>query len=67
MHAQLCSTLCYSMNCRLPGSSVHGVFQAKILEGVAISSSKRSSRPRDPTHVSCTVSTKKMHSMRVVT
>ena len=36
-----------------PGSSVHGILQAGILEGVAISSFKGSSRPRDQTHVSC--------------
>ena len=36
-----------------PGSSVHGSFQARILEGVAISYSRRSSWSRDQTHVSC--------------
>ena len=41
------------MDCRLPGSSVHGVFQARILEWVAISSSRGSSQPRDPTRISC--------------
>ena len=35
------------MNCRLPGSSVHEIFQAKILEQVAISYSRGSSRPKD--------------------
>ena len=35
--AQLCPTLCDPMNCSLPGSSVHGIFQARILEWVAIS------------------------------
>ena len=39
MHAQLCSTLCNSMNFSTPGSSVHGIFQAGMLEWVAISSS----------------------------
>ena len=39
------------MNCSPPGSSVHGIFQAKILEGVAVSSSRGSSCPRDRTHV----------------
>ena len=34
---QLCLTLCNPMNCSLPGSSVHGIFQARILEWVAIS------------------------------
>ena len=47
-----CLTLCYPMDCSLPGSSVHGIFQARILEWVAISFSKESSRPRDRTHVS---------------
>ena len=40
------------MNCSQSGSSVHGVFQARILEWVAISSSRGSSPPRDLTHVS---------------
>ena len=39
------------MNCSQAGSSVHGIFQARILEWVAISFSSRSSRPRDRTHV----------------
>ena len=39
MHAQLCSTLCNSMNFSTPGSSVHGIFQAGMLEWIAISSS----------------------------
>ena len=37
----------------LPGSSVHGIFQARILEGVAMPSFRESSRPRDQTAVSC--------------
>ena len=41
------------MNYSPPGSSVHGIFQAKILKWVAISSSRKSSWPRDQTHVSC--------------
>ena len=41
------------MDCSLPGSSVHGVSQAKILEWVAISSSRGSYQPRDRTYVSC--------------
>ena len=41
------------MDCNLPGSSVHGISQARILEWVAISVLKRSSWPRDWTHVSC--------------
>ena len=52
-HAQLCSTLRDSTDCNLPGSSVHGIFQARILELVAISFSRGSSRPRDPIPVFC--------------
>ena len=43
------------MDCSLPGSSIHGILQARILEGVAISFSRGSSRPRDRTLVSHTV------------
>ena len=39
----LCPTLCGSMDYSLPGSSVHGIFQARILEQVAISYSRGSS------------------------
>ena len=49
---QSCPTLCVPMDCSLPGSSIHGIFQARILEWVAISFSRRSSRPRDGTQVS---------------
>ena len=45
--AQLCPTLCDSANCSLPGFSVHGILQARILEWVTISFSRGSSRPRD--------------------
>ena len=45
-------TLCNPMDHIPPGSSVHGIFLAKILERVAISSSRGSLRPRDQTHVS---------------
>ena len=38
--AKLCSTPCYPMECSLPGFSVHGILQARILEWVAISSSR---------------------------
>ena len=48
-----CPTLCDPMNCSLSGSSVHGIFQARILEWVATSSSRGSSWPRDWTYVSC--------------
>ena len=41
------------MDCSPPGSSVHGILQARILEGVAISFSRRSSWPRNQTQVSC--------------
>ena len=51
--AQLYPTLFYSMDCSLPVSSVHGIFQARIMERVAISSSRGSSQPSDGTHVSC--------------
>ena len=51
---QSCPTLCDPMDCSPPGSSVHGFFQTGILEWVAISFSKGSSRPRDRTWVSCT-------------
>ena len=49
---QSCLTLGDSMDCIPPGSSVHGILRARILERVAISSSRRSSRPRDRTLVS---------------
>ena len=51
--AQACLTLCDPMGHNLPGSSVHGIIQGRILEQVSISSSGGSSRPRDWTHVSC--------------
>ena len=51
--AQLCLTLCDPMDCSLPGSSVHGILQARILEWVTISSSRGSSQPRDQTLVTC--------------
>ena len=50
--AQSCLTLCNLMDCSLPGSSVHGIFQAIVLEWIAISFSRGSSRPRDGTWVS---------------
>ena len=43
------------MDCSLPGSSVHGIFQARVLEWIAISFSRGSSQPRDQTRVSCIV------------
>ena len=45
--AQSCPTLCNPMDCSLPGSSIHGIFQARVLEWAAISFSRGSSRPRD--------------------
>ena len=48
----LCPTLFNPMDCSAPGSSVHGILQARILERVAISSSGGSSQPRDQTHTS---------------
>ena len=51
--AHLCLILYDFMDCSLPGSSAHGIFQARILEQVAISYSKGYSRPRRWIHVSC--------------
>ena len=48
---QSCPTLCNPMDCSPPGSSVHGIFQARILEWVAISSSRGSSQSRGWTHL----------------
>ena len=50
--AQLCPTLCDPMNCSLPDSSINGIFQARILQWVSISFSRRSSQPRDWTRLS---------------
>ena len=50
--SQSCLTFCNPMDCSLPGSSVHGILQARILEWVAMPSSKESSQPRDQTQVS---------------
>ena len=47
-HVQLCDP----MDCSLPGSSVHGILQARTLAWVAVSSSRGASRPRDRTPVS---------------
>ena len=47
---QLCPTLCDPMDCSPPGSSVRGIFQARILEWVAMPSSRGSSHPMDRTH-----------------
>ena len=50
--AQLCLTFCDPVGCNLLGFSVHGILQARILEWIAISFSRESSRPRDRTRVS---------------
>ena len=44
---QSCPALCDPVDCSLPGSSVHGIFQAIVLEWIAISFSRESSQPRD--------------------
>ena len=53
VRAQSCPNLCGPMDCRLAGSSVHGISQARILEWFAFSSSRGSSQPRHWTRVSC--------------
>ena len=45
--AQSCPTLCSPVDYSRPGSSIHGIFQARVLEWVAISFSRASSWPRD--------------------
>ena len=53
---RVCPTLCDPMNRSLPGFSVHGILQARILEWVATPTSKGSSQPRDQTctsYISC--------------
>ena len=50
--AQSCPSLCNPLNCSLSSASVHGIFQARVLEWVAISFSTGSSPPRDRTQVS---------------
>ena len=56
--AKLCPTHCDPMDCIYspPGSSVHGIFQAQVLEWVSISFSRGSSQPRDQTRISCIAS-----------
>ena len=51
--AQSCPTLWDNVNCSPPGSSVHGILQARILKRVSISFSRGYSWPRDRAHVSC--------------
>ena len=50
---KLCPTICDTLNCSPPGSSVSGILQARILEWVAVPSSEGSSQPRNQNHVSC--------------
>ena len=47
LDTKLCLTFCDPMDCSLPGSSAHGIIPVRILEWVAISSSRGSSQPRD--------------------
>ena len=49
---QSCTNLCHTVDCSPPGSSVHGILRAGLLEWVAISFSRGSSQPRDRTYVS---------------
>ena len=51
--SQSCPTLCDPMDCSLPGFSIHGIFQARVPDWVALSFSRGSSQPRDRTWVSC--------------
>ena len=51
-HAQSHLALCDPADCSQPGTSVRGIFQARILEWVAMPSSRRSSQPRDRSQVS---------------
>ena len=51
--SQSCPTLCYLIDCNPPSSSVHEILQAKILEWVAMPSSRGLSQARDQTHISC--------------
>ena len=55
MHAQLCPAVWDPVDCSPPGSSVHGISQARILKRVVTSSSRGSFRLRDLTHLSCIV------------
>ena len=53
LHIRNCLPICDCLNCSLPVSFTHGIFQARILERVAISYSRGSSWPRDQTCISC--------------
>ena len=48
-----CLTLCSPADCSPPGSSIHGILQARILECVAIPVSREASQPKDQTCISC--------------
>ena len=50
---QWCPTLCSPMDCSPQGSSLHGIFRARILVWIAIPFSSRSSKPRNITQISC--------------
>ena len=52
---QSCPAVCNSMGCSLPGSSVHGILQVRVMVEVAICSSRGSFQPRNWTWVSCIV------------
>ena len=54
--AQSCPTLCNLMDHNPPVSSVNGIFLARILEWIAMPSSRGSSQPRDQTHIFCIAS-----------
>ena len=58
--AQLLPTLCDPTDCSLPASSIHGIFQARVLEWAAISFCRGSSWPRDRTWVSLCLSLRQM-------
>ena len=56
--AQSCLTICDPVDCSLPGSSVHGILQARILKWIVIPFSRGSSQPRDRTQISCIAATR---------
>ena len=63
----LCPTLWDPMDCSPPGSSVHGILQARILEWIAMPSSRGPSQPRDRTQLSCLTDSLLAESPRKVT
>ena len=64
--AQSCLTLCDPMDCSPPGSSIHGILQARVLEWVAIPFSRGSFQPRDQTSVSCNEGRPKPHIKSII-